>query len=50
MPKNCTECEYTKTCKSHFGGLGCKHKEEIVAEGRKAVMVHETFDKESSED
>lgn len=35
MPNNCTECEHTKTCKSHYGGLGCKHKGEIEAEGRK---------------
>lgn len=25
-PKNCTECEYYKTCKSYYGGLGCKYK------------------------
>ena len=24
MPENCNECEYTKTCQSHYGGLGCK--------------------------
>lgn len=26
--KNCTECEFTKTCNSYYGGLGCKMKEE----------------------
>lgn len=26
--KNCTECEFTKTCRSYYGGLGCKMKEE----------------------
>lgn len=24
MPNNCKECEHYKTCKSHYGGLGCK--------------------------
>lgn len=35
VPKNCTQCEKYKVCKSHFGGLGCNHKESIEAEGRK---------------
>lgn len=30
IPRNCTECEHYKTCNALFGGLGCKHKEEIV--------------------
>ena len=34
-PKNCDECEYHNNCNSCYGGLGCKHKEEIEAEGRK---------------
>lgn len=24
MPSNCTECKNYETCKSYFGGLGCK--------------------------
>lgn len=24
MPNNCTECKNYETCKSYFGGLGCK--------------------------
>lgn len=36
IPKNCNECEFVKTCKdTHFGGAGCKHKEEIEKEGKK---------------
>lgn len=30
MPRNCNECEYRETCQSYFGGLGCKHKDEIA--------------------
>lgn len=30
MPKNCNECEYTKTCHSFYGGWRCKHRDEIV--------------------
>lgn len=26
--KNCLECEYTKTCRSYYGGSGCKMKVE----------------------
>lgn len=35
MPNNCNECEHTKTCKSHFGGLGCKHNGEIAEKGKR---------------
>lgn len=24
--KNCTECEYYHTCRSYYGGTGCKMK------------------------
>lgn len=30
FPNNCTECEYSKTCKSYYGAKGCKHEKEIV--------------------
>lgn len=30
MPNNCTECEYSETCKSFYGAIGCAHAKEIV--------------------
>lgn len=30
MPNNCTECEYSKTCKSYYGAKGCEYEKEIV--------------------
>ena len=33
-PQNCTECDRTKTCQSHYGGLGCEYKEEIEKHDR----------------
>lgn len=36
MPNNCTECEHYKTCKSYFGGLGCKQYETDNKESEKA--------------
>lgn len=29
MPENCTKCIYYKTCRSHYGGLGCEYREAI---------------------
>ena len=34
MPNNCNECEHTKTCQSHFGGLGCEYQKEIARKER----------------
>lgn len=31
-PKNCTECQHKKYCWGYYGGLTCKHKEEIASE------------------
>ena len=30
IPKNCTKCQYYKTCQSCFGAKGCKFEKEIV--------------------
>lgn len=35
IPKNCNECKHHNNCNSAFRNAGCKHKEEIEAEGRK---------------
>ena len=35
MPRNCNECEHCNNCNSYYGSAGCKHKDEIEAEGRK---------------
>ena len=34
IPKNCTQCERSKICKSYFGGLGCGYKEEITKKAK----------------
>lgn len=28
-PRDCTECEFTNTCMSYYGGSMCKHEKEI---------------------
>lgn len=38
MPKNCKECNYTKTCQSFYGWHGCHYKNEIK---KKGVKDHE---------
>ena len=30
-PKDCTECEFTSSCMSYYGGSMCKHEKEINA-------------------
>ena len=29
LPRNCTECEYTKSCMSYYGGLACEYEKQI---------------------
>ena len=36
-PKNCTECEHTKTCQRYYGARGCKFEREIA----KAILERE---------
>ena len=37
FPKNCTECEYSKTCQRYYGARGCRYEEEI----RKSILERE---------
>ena len=37
MPENCNNCEYTKCCQSHYGGLGCKKWKEYMDKKQEPV-------------
>lgn len=30
FPKNCTECNYNKTCQRYYGARGCVYEKEIL--------------------
>lgn len=44
IPNNCNECEYTKSCMSYYGGLGCNFNKEI-ADRYVQVNTEKTYDK-----
>ena len=29
IPQNCTECQYTSSCMSYYGGSMCEYEKEI---------------------
>jgi hypothetical protein len=29
IPKSCTECDYTSSCDSYYGGANCEYEKEI---------------------
>lgn len=35
IPKNCTECEYYRSCfNAYYGSLNCKHRDDIIKAAR----------------